>query len=254
MSTEDDLGALSPDAPQSDPDAVMLYGSALVDRLTYISSIFSSLVMSVGRAARDDRDVLVPFVEVKFEGPTGQDDPVSKSFFSELVPLENIVFVLEDISNDLTTVCQHFSAVARRCCSPSFQPSPSSRARRQDALRRAFIGQLCATDARPLHLIIEEWLAAAPHLSAVGPDFEICDKYNAGTSGVTRGTDPVKEVHRLLGRGYTDVVDADLSKYFDTIPHSELLKSVARRIVDRHVLRLIRMWLKAPISALLVNG
>src|SRR5216117_4590655 len=62
------------------------------------------------------------------------------------------------------------------------------------------------------------------------------------------GTDPVKEVHRLLGRGYTDVVDADLSKYFDSIPHSELLKSVARRIVDRHVLRLIKMWLKAPIE------
>jgi RNA-directed DNA polymerase len=62
------------------------------------------------------------------------------------------------------------------------------------------------------------------------------------------GTDPVKEVHRLLGRGYTDVVDADLSKYFDSIPHSELLKSVARRIVDRHVLRLIKMWLKAPVE------
>lgn len=62
------------------------------------------------------------------------------------------------------------------------------------------------------------------------------------------GTAPVKEVHRLLGRGYTDVVDADLSKYFDTIPHSELLKSVARRIVDRHVLWLIKMWLKAPVE------
>src|SRR6266704_2142016 len=62
------------------------------------------------------------------------------------------------------------------------------------------------------------------------------------------GTDPVKEVHRLLGRDYTDVVDADLSKYFDTIPHSELLKSVARRIVDRHVLCLIKMWLKAPVE------
>ena len=49
-------------------------------------------------------------------------------------------------------------------------------------------------------------------------------------------------------RGYTDVVDADLSKYFDTIPHSDLLKSVARRIVDRHVLRLIKLWLKAPIE------
>lgn len=121
MSTEDDLGDLSPDEPQSAPDAVMLYGSALVDRLTYISSTFSSLVMSVGRAARDNRDVLVPFVEVKFEGPTGQDDPVSKSFFSELVPLANIAFVLEEISNDLTTVCQHFSAVAAGPVKPDFK-------------------------------------------------------------------------------------------------------------------------------------
>ena len=51
--------------------------------------------------------------------------------------------------------------------------------------------------------------------------------------------DAIKEVHRLICRGYTDVVDADLSKYFDTIPHSDLLRSVARRIVDRQVLRLI---------------
>ena len=60
--------------------------------------------------------------------------------------------------------------------------------------------------------------------------------------------DAVKETHRLMCRGYTDVVDADLSKYFDTIPHSDLLKSVARRIVDRHVLRLIKLWLKAPVE------
>jgi hypothetical protein len=44
------------------------------------------------------------------------------------------------------------------------------------------------------------------------------------------------------------VVDADLSRYFDSIPHDELLKSVARRIVDRRVLRLIKLWLKAPIE------
>jgi RNA-directed DNA polymerase len=44
------------------------------------------------------------------------------------------------------------------------------------------------------------------------------------------------------------VVDADLSKYFDSIPHSDLLKSVARRIVDRHVLHLIKMWLQAPVE------
>ena len=58
----------------------------------------------------------------------------------------------------------------------------------------------------------------------------------------------VKEVHRHICRGHTDVVDADLSRYFDTIPHSELLKSVARRVVDAQVLRLIKMWLKAPIE------
>ena len=60
--------------------------------------------------------------------------------------------------------------------------------------------------------------------------------------------DAVKEAHRLLCRGYTDVVDADLSKYFDTIPHADLLRSVGRRIVDRHVLWLIRLWLRAPVE------
>ena len=60
--------------------------------------------------------------------------------------------------------------------------------------------------------------------------------------------DAVQAVHKLLCRGYTDVVDADLSKYFDTIPHAELMQSVARRIVDRNVLRLIKLWLKTPVE------
>ena len=62
------------------------------------------------------------------------------------------------------------------------------------------------------------------------------------------GTDAIKEVHVLLCRGYTEVVDADLSKYFDRIPHDDLMRSVTRRLVDRHVLRLIKLWLKAPIE------
>jgi len=60
--------------------------------------------------------------------------------------------------------------------------------------------------------------------------------------------DAVREVHRLLTTGHQNVIDADLSGYFDSIPHKELMKSVARRIVDRHVLHLIKQWLEAPVE------
>src|ERR1700681_2085368 len=56
------------------------------------------------------------------------------------------------------------------------------------------------------------------------------------------------KVDGLLFRGHPEVVDADLADYFGSIPHAELLKSVTRRIVDRRVLHLIKMWLKAPIE------
>ena len=58
----------------------------------------------------------------------------------------------------------------------------------------------------------------------------------------------VKRVHRALHEGYTDVVDADLSKYFDTIPHDQLMKSVARRVSDGKMLKLIKAWLKTPVE------
>src|SRR5215203_1909787 len=83
----------------------------------------------------------------------------------------------------------------------------------------------------------------------LGPIFEADFEDSAyGYRPGRSGADAIKDVHRHICRGYTDVVDADLSKYFDTIPHPELMQSVARRIVDRHVLWLIKLWLKAPIE------
>jgi len=58
----------------------------------------------------------------------------------------------------------------------------------------------------------------------------------------------VQLVHRELAAGKTAVVDADLSKYFDTIPHAELMTCLARRIADKAVLHLIKMWLKVPVQ------
>jgi RNA-directed DNA polymerase len=58
----------------------------------------------------------------------------------------------------------------------------------------------------------------------------------------------IQRVLALLRQGYTDVVDADLSKYFDTIPHPELMRTIARRIVDSDMLGLIKQWLKAPVE------
>ena len=76
-------------------------------------------------------------------------------------------------------------------------------------------------------------------------DFEDCSYgFRPGRSA----HQALEEIRGHLKAGYQAVYDADLKGYFDTIPHSDLLKSVARRIVDRHVLRLIKLWLKAPIE------
>jgi len=58
----------------------------------------------------------------------------------------------------------------------------------------------------------------------------------------------VVEVEEVLFRGHPEVVDADLADYFGSIPHAELLQSVARRVVDRRVLHLIKMWLECSVE------
>ena len=57
----------------------------------------------------------------------------------------------------------------------------------------------------------------------------------------------VAEISQALAGGYTQVLDADLTAYFDSIPHGQLLAAVARRVADRHILRLLTQWLRAPV-------
>jgi len=66
--------------------------------------------------------------------------------------------------------------------------------------------------------------------------------------------DAVDDIANTLWAGYTQVIDADLSKYFDSIPHAKLMAVVAERIVDGGILHLIKLWLKAPVIGEGDNG
>jgi len=69
-----------------------------------------------------------------------------------------------------------------------------------------------------------------------------------------RAHQAIEAINQAVHKGYVEIIDADLSKYFDTIPHRELMKAVAKRVSDGSVLRLIKSWLRAPIVEEDKNG
>lgn len=82
----------------------------------------------------------------------------------------------------------------------------------------------------------------------IEPIFEAdFDEASYGFRPKRAASDAIIEIRDRLKGGKTQVLDADLSKYFDSIPHTKLLKLISQRISDRNVLHLIKLWLKSAV-------
>ena len=121
---------------------------------------------------------------------------------------------------------------------------------RPKPVRRVMIPKPGGVGERPLGIpTIRDRVVQTAAKLVLEPIFEaVFDDAAHGYRPGRSAHDAIRKVHEALRAGHTEVVDADLSKYFDTIPHAELIKCLTRRISDGDVLHLIKLWLKVPVE------
>jgi RNA-directed DNA polymerase len=117
-------------------------------------------------------------------------------------------------------------------------------------VRRVMIPKSGGVGQRPLGIpTIRDRVVQTAAKLVIEPIFEAdFDEAAYGYRPRRSAHEAIRIVHKALDDGRTEVVDADLRQYFDTIPHAALLTCLARRISDGRMLHLLKMWLKAPVA------